>query len=727
MLLENKRKKKSQQAKLLTCSQEFNQLESSYWSSFERPSFEIGVFSNDNIMRNELYCEEEEDDDVFVDSLNNMTMIDEQLIQSLLLNNQINKFPSMDHHRHHNNNITSKRSIEPVITIMSPIIETLGASTKDTSSGSNRSKQSEEPPVKRKRGRPRKSEATSREQRKFQSILRQIEKSEEKTKSAKKSETESESESGDDEEEKDKLVYDEEEEVSEEERKQQQPQPKKRGRPRKIVAEPAKPLKRLVKQSSVDQNGKKRSRSELTSDDESDNTKLVHKKRLLKKRSAITSSEDESIEKITIPKRKIEKTNGATSSSSSTSFTTSSDNNSISDTTNKKRIEKEKAKMFKYLQNFIVEWKSDNHETDSTVIAQSNGEAAPNIPGVSSSEVSYLSAENVEVLTRVMPKLNLAPSQQPEQMSSPVNTPRSTPPLRSILKRSKGDEISPEDATGSEAIFEQQYSITDIEQEKMEEDSSVQQQATPGDNIFGVKIPKKAGTQKISLAEYAQRKSSMDLNAPVTPNSSSMSGISSSNSQAELTPESLSGSQFSGISTPKYYGRGLIPSPGVYMPPAASPHGIPSPIPSPASGRQPYPFPNSNAPRPPPHGFVPPQFQQHPYGNKFNPPSPPTYQPGFYSSGFPKPPDLPVPPNQSPKDVLLSWSKQYLKPHQIPHFEPPTVTSEGYRSGIVLPHLSNTIISTKLASPTIHGAENQAAVRAMEHLWRLYSNQNEAK
>ena len=109
--------------------------------------------------------------------------------------------------------------------------------------------------------------------------------------------------------------------------------------------------------------------------------------------------------------------------------------------------------------------------------------------------------------------------------------------------------------------------------------------------------------------------------------------------------------------------------------------------------------------------------------NRNNPNSPVTPTVSNFQAMLPKPPDLPVPPNQSPKEVLMNWSRQHLKPNQLPRFEPPITTSEGYTSSVVLPHLSDTVIHTKISSPSVQAAENQAAVRAMEHMWRMYSHQ----
>jgi len=118
-----------------------------------------------------------------------------------------------------------------------------------------------------------------------------------------------------------------------------------------------------------------------------------------------------------------------------------------------------------------------------------------------------------------------------------------------------------------------------------------------------------------------------------------------------------------------------------------------------------------------PRGPPPPSFQPPVPGTS---PSPPI------ALSFPQPPDLPVPPDQSPKNVLLSWCQQFLHNVQdMPAFELEQC-SEGFKASVTLPYLNSTIISTRLPSPTIQVAENQAAVRAMEHMWKLYkSRRNE--
>jgi hypothetical protein len=90
------------------------------------------------------------------------------------------------------------------------------------------------------------------------------------------------------------------------------------------------------------------------------------------------------------------------------------------------------------------------------------------------------------------------------------------------------------------------------------------------------------------------------------------------------------------------------------------------------------------------------------------------------------PPELPVPPNQSPKEVLLAWSHSNLSANQIPTFELQKHSVEGYIVSVNLPHL-NTNIHNKLFSPTLQAAEDQAAVRAMEHLWRLYHKNQQSQ
>jgi hypothetical protein len=90
------------------------------------------------------------------------------------------------------------------------------------------------------------------------------------------------------------------------------------------------------------------------------------------------------------------------------------------------------------------------------------------------------------------------------------------------------------------------------------------------------------------------------------------------------------------------------------------------------------------------------------------------------------PPELPIPPNQSAKEILLTWSRNNLLFNQIPTFDLQKETAEGYIVSVTLPHLS-TSIQNKHFSPTRQAAEDQAAVRAMEHLWRLYNNKNQQR
>jgi len=89
----------------------------------------------------------------------------------------------------------------------------------------------------------------------------------------------------------------------------------------------------------------------------------------------------------------------------------------------------------------------------------------------------------------------------------------------------------------------------------------------------------------------------------------------------------------------------------------------------------------------------------------------------------PVPPELPIPIEISPKEVLSRWCKQFYGNYPIYR---ETLTQDGIISSVTLQHLGMTI-SHQIPSKNIDYAENQSSLRAIEHLWKIRKQKYDQK
>lgn len=105
-------------------------------------------------------------------------------------------------------------------------------------------------------------------------------------------------------------------------------------------------------------------------------------------------------------------------------------------------------------------------------------------------------------------------------------------------------------------------------------------------------------------------------------------------------------------------------------------------------------------------------------------PMTPTSQQEMGSPIFePIPPELPIPHDVLPKDVLCGWYKRNFG--NLPLFKE-TFTQEGVFSSVALPHFGITIVH-QLPSKNLEIAENQSSLRAIEHLWKIRKQKMDQK
>jgi hypothetical protein len=744
---------------LLSCRQEENALNTSWHSWFDRHSFEIGVLSTDPCCYGKDWDGDDDDDDDYhlyenhfetdsnlLDGLNPFIQIYNHCLTDKMPNHLKMKVPLTN--SNYDNILSMNRS--HMSNISFPPIQTLVTSNessgkrkiiwkKSTNTSTSTSTNSDKKTVNR-RASPKNAEEpdSTREKRKFQSIIRQIqlqEKAEPKQRGRKKlvrvsnSSDSSDSEGSDETEDKDSIIYDDENSGSEDEKKEGKTSKKTRS---KNESNYTKKNGKNKKQDSK----KDTKKIEKSENEQSDSDVKTEKKQTVRSRGrkkTVVESDNEKEEKksikdsssaidtkgFTLYKRKFKDNASPTMNGTDESLS-----NKESRSKKKRSLEIERAKMFKYLQNFIVDWPASKQtETGNIIHNETSGNIMTNIPGVNQEIISHLTPENVEVISLVSPKLVLKPN-----VSSNTNIPNQQRPLESILKK---------ETDRSGLLSSSSEGIPNVYPSEVEGDAA--STTTNKSSLYDIRIPKKTETtHKLSIEEYAKRKASLDTQTStpsiLSPSSAKSDSIFNVRGQYPNSQTTFSSdmNQQQGL---YQSGSSIFQSSGYKSP---TPSNMQSTSDSSSfktsQGLQfslfPSPKGSDNLQSTIRKGGL---LSTFPITSNFNPQAETKYNSNSSdvlqrlasskskSHLIRKPPDLPLPPNLSPSDVLMNWCKQFLRPDQMPKFDQYQSSEGGFTVSIILPHLEGTVINSKLPSPTIAGAENQASVRAMEHLWQLYN------